>query len=105
MKSLSINKIIIGRQRIGCAAQRRQGIALFLSLLLLCLMPAGASAQQSTPAAPAGQTSYARTAAEAVRLVTEFEVNGLKVLVKRRESSQTVVDWIVHARRREQCYG
>ena len=47
-----------------------------------------AVAQQSTSAA---RTASARAAADAARFVTEFEVNGLKVLVKRREGSQTVV--------------
>lgn len=88
MERLSINEIATGRKRQRLAQQRRQGIALVLSLLLLCTMPVAAVGQQ---AAPAGQTSFARTAAEAVRLVSEFEVNGLKVLVKRREGSQSVV--------------
>jgi len=73
---------------------------------VLLLAPAGASrgAQTSgtqagarpgtpTPAADATRAAAAasREAADALRLVTEFEVNGLKVLVKRREGSQSVV--------------
>jgi zinc protease len=57
--------------------------------LLLALLIAPAMYGQTTtppPAAPDFQSVIARQAA----LVTEFEVNGLKVLVKRREGSQTV---------------
>ncbi len=57
-----------------------------LFLLLTALVPV-ASAQTTPPAtAPDFQSVIARQAA----LVTEFEINGLKVLVKRREGSQTV---------------
>ena len=67
---------------------------LALALVLLAA-PATATRAQETartpPAAPA-QSTPARTAAEEqAALVTEFDVNGLKVLVKRRENSQTVV--------------
>ncbi len=65
----------------------RQGIVVVLLSLLLSSMQVSVVAQQST----ASQTASARALAEAARLVTEFEVNGLKVLVKRREGSQTVV--------------
>ncbi|HEX7955744.1 MAG TPA: hypothetical protein VF508_02315, partial [Pyrinomonadaceae bacterium] len=66
--------------------------------LALTFFAAGASApaRAQTPAAPA-QTGAAtaaaasREVADTLRLVTEFEVNGLKVLVKRREGSQSVV--------------
>jgi len=69
-------------------AKRRQVTALALCLLLLSWMPSASVAQQT---APGGQTASARAIADAARLVTEFEVNGLKVLVKRRAGSQTVV--------------
>jgi predicted Zn-dependent peptidase len=55
------------------------------------------SGQAATPtAAPASNAARAdapvvRDVSDGLRLVTEFEVNGLKVLVKRREGSQTVV--------------
>jgi zinc protease len=57
-------------------------------LLLAFLIAPGAYGQQTQTqtAAPDFQSVIARQAA----LVTEFEVNGLKVLVKRREGSQTV---------------
>jgi predicted Zn-dependent peptidase len=75
-------------QRVGLRRKGGPGIALALSFLVLTLLPVGAGAQQSTATR---QAPSAKSAAEAVRLVTEFEVNGLKVLVKRREGSQTVV--------------
>ena len=72
---------------MGRAFLRRPGMAFVLSFLILASMQVAGVAQQST----ANQAASARARAEAARLVTEFEVNGLKVLVKRRESSQTVV--------------
>jgi zinc protease len=61
---------------------------LLLTVLFL-LLNAPLSGAQTTPpatAAPDFQSVIARQAS----LVTEFEINGLKVLVKRREGSQTV---------------
>ena len=81
-KILSIESI--QRKRVGVAHKRRQAVALVLSLLVVCFMPAKAGAQQ---AGSATRVASARAVADAVRLVTEFEVNGLKVLVKRREGS------------------
>jgi zinc protease len=54
---------------------------------------AGAAPQQAAPAdtARAAAAAASREAADSLRLVSEFEVNGLKVLVKRREGSQSVV--------------
>ena len=43
------------------------------------------------PAAPSPAQAAAQAARQQAALVTEFDVNGLKVLVKRRASSQTVV--------------
>ncbi|HEX8502595.1 MAG TPA: pitrilysin family protein [Pyrinomonadaceae bacterium] len=65
-------------------------------LLTLSLAPASAYAQAAAPAPAATPQSAAaaaasREAADTLRLVSEFEVNGLKVLVKRREGSQSVV--------------
>jgi zinc protease len=63
---------------------------LLISTIVCFLVFASASAQTPTTptqtAAPDFQSVIARQAA----LVTEFDVNGLKVLVKRREGSQTV---------------
>ena len=61
--------------------------ALALTYFLLTA-PAPARAQA---AAPAPTPAQSREVADTLRLVTEFEVNGLKVLVKRREGSQSVV--------------
>lgn len=62
--------------------------ALALTFLLLTAS-APALAQTLGGAGTTGQPS--KEAADTLRLVTEFEVNGLKVLVKRREGSQSVV--------------
>jgi zinc protease len=61
---------------------------LLLTVLCLLITVAPLGQAQSTPpaTAPDFQSVIARQAA----LVTEFEINGLKVLVKRREGSQTV---------------
>src|SRR6185369_1373057 len=64
----------------------------FLCATLLCLLAFASHASAQTPttqtqtATPDFQSVIARQAA----LVTEFDVNGLKVLVKRREGSLTV---------------
>ncbi|MDT5269767.1 MAG: hypothetical protein QOH49_1953 [Acidobacteriota bacterium] len=60
-----------------------------LALTFLLLTAAVPARAQTSGAAPA--PSQSREAADTLRLVTEFEVNGLKVLVKRREGSQSVV--------------
>lgn len=69
------------------AGGRGRGIALVLLFLLFSWPQVGVIAQATAP----GQTASARAVSDAARLVTEFEVNGLKVLVKRREGSQSVV--------------
>ncbi len=72
--------------------------ALCLALLLLASSSSPLAAQATT--SPGGSAAVAtsvrvapppRTPADAAKLVTEFEVNGLKVLVKRREGSLTAV--------------
>ena len=61
--------------------------AMTLGLITLALLPIAAQA----PVAPRDAASIAALqVADAQRLVAEFDVNGLKVLVKRREGSQTV---------------
>ncbi|HEX8719689.1 MAG TPA: pitrilysin family protein, partial [Pyrinomonadaceae bacterium] len=68
----------------------KNSLALVVASFALALPFAPAAAARQAPAAaPAAQTSKA--VADTTRLVTEFEVNGLKVLVKRREGSQSVV--------------
>src|SRR5262245_24139239 len=60
---------------------------LFIALSLLLSFTASAQTPKPTPTpAPDFQSVIARQAS----LVSEFDVNGLKVLVKRREGSQTV---------------
>lgn len=73
----------------------RRFLILFCLLLSACSITA--SAQQSANTATPTQTTKADEAAKAHRvveeqaaLVTEFDVNGLKVIVKRRAGSQTV---------------
>ncbi len=45
----------------------------------------------SRPVPPSARANTAPVVEDSARLVTEFEVNGLKVLLKRREGNQTVV--------------
>jgi len=75
---------------VALLSKWRQAATLVFASLLLWLTPLAAVAQQPAATAP-GQTAAARAAADVTRYVTEFEVNGLKVLVKRREGTQTVV--------------
>lgn len=56
--------------------------------LLLLLLPA--QAQATRPQAVTSVQDFQNVIARQAALVSEFEVNGLKVLVKRREGSQTV---------------
>jgi zinc protease len=62
-------------------------------LLILAFAPAWSRAQTvgPRPADTARPAAASREAADTLRLVNEFEVNGLKVLVKQREGSQSVV--------------
>ena len=62
-------------------------------LLTLAFAPAWSRAQTPgpRPADTARPAAASREAADTLRLVNEFEVNGLKVLVKQREGSQSVV--------------
>lgn len=61
----------------------------FAIALLLSAFAASVVAQQSSPVVHTAQSAQSLVAKQAA-LVTEFEVNGLKVLVKRREGSPTV---------------
>src|SRR5438270_8239096 len=60
-----------------------------LTLLALALMASAAIAQPQTPT-PAPTPDFQSVIARQAALVTEFDVNGLKVLVKKREGSLTV---------------
>ena len=82
-------------------ARRAATLALACALVFASLWSPASAAQQSAGDGAKGAkqaTDAGRSAgpasgdiSEAQRLVTEFDVNGLKVLVKRREGSQTVV--------------
>jgi zinc protease len=77
------------RQRKENTRLKTSGLLLTAACLLLTALLAPAirgQATQSSTTPPDFQSVIARQAS----LVTEFEVNGLKVLVKRREGSQTV---------------
>src|ERR1700732_3754568 len=58
--------------------------------LLLAVLLVPIARAQSTPPPPAPAPDFQGVIARQASLVTEFEVNGLKVLVKRREGSLTV---------------
>jgi predicted Zn-dependent peptidase len=80
----------------------RRAASWWLTATLFVVSLAGVASAQTSgadalPARPPAQTESresvgaSRIMVESTRLVTEFEVNGLKVLVKRRLGSQTVV--------------
>src|SRR6266849_326176 len=76
----------IGDKTSRSAAYRLLPVTLCLLLTALLAPATHGQATQSATTTPDFQSVIARQAA----LVTEFEVNGLKVLIKRREGSQTV---------------
>lgn len=83
-------------RRHGIIWPRNAARSLWLPLLLLSLATAAlpqSTAVSDKPLPPTNALARINSALvdESLRLVTEFEVNGLKVLVKRREGSQTVV--------------
>lgn len=63
----------------------------YAALFLLLLLSFNVTAQQPAPAAAEAARPAAVSATDPASLVTEFDVNGLKVLVKRRAGSQTAV--------------
>ncbi len=78
----------------------KRGGASAALLLTLAFAPVRALVQTAAPAPapqqtdatrPAPPPTASREAGDTLRRVTEFDVNGLKVLVKRREGSQSVV--------------
>ena len=81
----------------GCFTEARgqnaaiPGLLIFYALLLVSSAALAQTAQPAAPtaAAPGFQSAQSLVARQAA-LVTEFDVNGLKVLVKRREGSLTV---------------
>lgn len=72
-------------------AQRARSLAIVVSLFLLSALSLPVAAQKPTEPANATALQGAQSVvAKQAALVTEFDVNGLKVLVKRREGSLTV---------------
>ena len=69
---------------------KRNGKRRFLMLTALCLLLGLSVASAQTPAPAPAAPDYQSVIARQASQVTEFDVNGLKVLVKRREGSQTV---------------
>ena len=67
----------------------RAGALPLLTVICLLLIAPLASAQTPTPT-PAQAPDFQSVIARQAALVSEFEINGLKVLIKRREGSQTV---------------
>ncbi|HEY8184556.1 MAG TPA: pitrilysin family protein [Pyrinomonadaceae bacterium] len=86
-------------KQIGAARMRTGWLRLRAAALCLFLFAAAAplSAQEALPAGAAtrpvavSKPAPLPSLADAAALVTEFDVNGLKVLVKKREGNQTVV--------------
>src|SRR5260370_5684663 len=76
----------IGDKTSRSAAYRLLPVTLCLLLAALLAPATHGQVTQSATTSPDFQSVIARQAA----LVTEFEVNGLKVLIQRREGSQTV---------------
>src|SRR5947209_3325291 len=96
VRMIKVSKEVKMRETINFG--RRAAVwSLACALFLLPLAPGAVaqspSAHATTPAANAARADapVARDAGDSLRLVTEFETGGLKVLVKRREGSQTVV--------------
>ena len=70
-------------------ARKQSNLLLIAYCLLLTLLIAPVASAQSTQSSTSPADSQSVIARQAA-LVSEFEINGLKVLVKRREGSQTV---------------
>src|SRR6186997_1571028 len=69
---------------------RGRGLVLLAFCLLLSLNMATAQTPAPAPAPQPGPQDYQAVIARQAAQVTELDVNGLKVLIKRREGSQTV---------------
>lgn len=79
------------------AAGTRQTLTSFLIAVVLSLTSMVPQVQAQAPAngqlapVPSARAKSSAAVDDSARLVSEFEVNGLKVLLKRREGNQTVV--------------
>ncbi|MDX6575431.1 MAG: zinc protease [Blastocatellia bacterium] len=70
--------------------KRKLLLSVHCLLLTILLVPTARAQSTPPPTAPPTTPDFQSVIARQASLVTEFEVNGLKVLVKRREGSQTV---------------
>lgn len=70
--------------------QRKLINKFLLTTVFLLLTAVPATLAQSTQSTPQAPPDFQAVIARQASLVSEFEVNGMKVLVKRREGSQTV---------------
>jgi zinc protease len=77
------------QQRKETTRFKTGGLLLTAACLLLTLL-SPATLAQSTQSSQATTPDFQSVIARQAALVSEFEINGLKVLVKRREGSQTV---------------
>ena len=90
MNNISIKQESGGRH-LQSKRVRSNRVLSFILLFLLSVGAPSATAQQTPQAKPVDSMQSARSlVANQAALITEFEVNGLKVLVKRREGSLTV---------------
>jgi len=69
---------------------KKRNLLLTAYCLLVTVLTASMALAQSTQSPPTQTPDFQGVIARQASLVSEFEVNGLKVLVKRREGSQTV---------------
>src|ERR1700746_2078093 len=69
---------------------RRTAQTILLAAYCLLLTISAAPAQTTRPQAATTVQAFQNVIARQAALVSEFDINGLKVLVKRREGSQTV---------------
>src|ERR1041385_3998505 len=74
---------------LKCTLQRHLERLMLAATLLIAFTVSTVPAQPQT-ASPAPTPDFQSVIARQAALVTEFEVNGLKVLVKKREGSATV---------------
>jgi predicted Zn-dependent peptidase len=70
--------------------KRKLLLSVHCLLLTILLVPTARAQSTPPPTTPPTNPDFQSVIARQASLVTEFEVNGLKVLVKRREGSQTV---------------
>ncbi len=77
-------------KRLKISLQLATVLGLVLTLSTQTAAQEATAPQTVAPSRAAADAQTAKSLTDAARLVTEFEVNGLKVIVKRRAGSQTV---------------